>query len=450
MNTFERSAQVALVVTNPQGLRLGSLPRHHFGPAGGIIGSIAADWVLADSRGHVQQRHCEILLEDGAFCMVDRCGHTRINDSPDPLGQDVSVRLHDGDRLLIGPFHVAVHLEEAGHTLPDPGRHLAEHSIDELLDPDRADADTLPDLPADDGAESLPESRSPLDLLRPLDQELLDPLQALDAIAAQGKTERASAPLDPRHYGMTEVPAPPDLAHTRFEAFTGSPHLSRGDHPMSSNDLTPDTASAWDTDAHPDQGGSAEAITTLLEGLGVPLGDLDGPSRHRLMQEIGLTLAAMIRGLLELYRSPLHAHERIAMQNRTLQPIEDNPFRLGQDYAQTVQALFSRQRSPVHLTAPAAVEESLTQVRRHQQAIVRGIEGGLDALLQAFDPALLIERFQRYRPDPRATAGESDWAWTMYASYYDELRSERQRGFDKLFWEVFAQHYDRALRTEPR
>ena len=41
-----------------------------------------------------------------------------------------------------------------------------------------------------------------------------------------------------------------------------------------------------------------------------------------------------------------------------------------------------------------------------------------------------------------------DWAWGMYTHYYDELASARQRGFEKLFWEVFEQAYDRALRVE--
>ena len=36
----------------------------------------------------------------------------------------------------------------------------------------------------------------------------------------------------------------------------------------------------------------------------------------------------------------------------------------------------------------------------------------------------------------------------MYKSYYEELTSKRQYGFEKLFWEVYSQAYDKALREK--
>jgi len=35
----------------------------------------------------------------------------------------------------------------------------------------------------------------------------------------------------------------------------------------------------------------------------------------------------------------------------------------------------------------------------------------------------------------------------MYGHYFDELMSSRQQGFDRMFWEVFDQAYDRAMRA---
>ncbi len=36
----------------------------------------------------------------------------------------------------------------------------------------------------------------------------------------------------------------------------------------------------------------------------------------------------------------------------------------------------------------------------------------------------------------------------MYRSYYRELTSNRQRGFEKLFWEIFEQSDDRKIREK--
>ncbi|MDG3821073.1 type VI secretion system-associated FHA domain protein TagH [Pseudomonas aeruginosa] len=449
--------RIALVVTNPQRLRLGTLPRHNFDRRGGVLGSGSADWLLADGRGSVQPRHCQIVWEDGAFCVVDRCGATRINDSPDALGQDVSVRLAEGDRLYLGPVCIIVHLEEGDHSLPDPSRHLAEHSVDELLNAQDHSFESLPPLPPE-SAESAgvdptpPEFRA---LTRPLDDIPLDPLQAMDNADIQHDVRTSSESLDPHHYGMSEPTTPPDLAQTRFEALSGSPRLHFGDNRMSSQELN---AGARPAPADLNYYGQLEgqvvggdpraAIAPLLEGLGAPLGELDAQSSYRLLYEAGQTLGALIHGLLALYQQQVSGETGIGLQGRTLQPIEDNPLRLGLDYETTLQAMFSGQRSLVHLSPKAAVDESLAQLRRHNEALVSGIAAGLDALLQAFDPALLMERFSRYQPGQAGSTSQGEWAWHMYAHYYSELKSNRQGGFSKLFREVFDQHYDRALRTE--
>lgn len=448
--------RIALVVTNPERLRLGTLPRHNFDRHGGVLGSSDADWLLADGRGGVKPRHCQIVWEDGAFCVVDRCGATRINDSPDALGQDVSVRLAEGDRLHLGPFCIIVHLEEGDHSLPDPGRHLAEHSVDELLNAQENGLESLPPLPPEstgsgDIDPTPPEFRA---LMRPLDDIPLDPLQAMDNAENQNDAGTPAESLDPHHYGMSEPTTPPDLAQTRFEALSGSPRLHFGDNRMSSQEPIAGAHPAGVNyygqfeGAQVASGDPRAAIAPLLEGLGASLGELDAQSSYRLLYEAGQTLGALIHGLLALYQQQSSGQASIGVQGRTLQPIEDNPLRLGLDYQATLRAMFSGQRSLVHLSPNAAVDESLTQLRRHNEALVSGIAAGLEALLQAFDPALLMERFSRYQPAQAGSTSQGEWAWHMYVHYYNELKSDRQGGFSKLFREVFDQHYDRALRTE--
>ncbi|HBN9879263.1 TPA: type VI secretion system-associated FHA domain protein TagH [Pseudomonas aeruginosa] len=449
LDTVQR--RVSLVVTNPQRLRLGAQPRHNFDQDGGFVGSIDADWLLADGRGGVQPRHCEVLWEDGAFCLIDRCGQTQINDSPDALGLDVSVRLSEGDRLRIGPFSVIVHLEQGDHNLPDPRRHLAEHSIDELLNAKEIGLDRLPALPSEGVEPALAaEPAEPLALIRALDQPELDPLKAMDAADSRFATHATDSPLDPKHYGKSDAMTPPDLAQTRFEAVTGSPHHSSGDFRMSSQEPVLGSASIPFGHGNPLADGSdpAQAVAPLLEGLGITVSGLDAQSGYRLLYEAGQSLGALIQGMLALHQQQTAGESSLGLQGRTLQPIEDNPLRLGLSYEETVQALFSSRRSLVHLAPKAAIDESLAQLHRHHDAIVQGIAAGLDALLQAFDPVQLLERFRRYQPEQAAGSAQTDWAWHMYAHYFGELKSDRQRGFSKLFWEVFEQHYDRALRTE--
>lgn len=205
---------------------------------------------------------------------------------------------------------------------------------------------------------------------------------------------------------------------------------------------------AWAATTSPFVGDAPQAALALLEGMGVALEGMDGQASRTLLLEAGQALGAAIRGISTLYDLEGADQSRMAINTLTLQPIEDNPLRLGQSYPDTVRALFSRERSVVHLSPVAAVQETMTQLKGQQAAIIKGIEAGLGALLQAFSPELLVRRFRRYGHEEATRADSNDWAWRMYTHYYEELSSARQRGFEKLFWEIFAQAYERALRAE--
>lgn len=185
----------------------------------------------------------------------------------------------------------------------------------------------------------------------------------------------------------------------------------------------------------------------MLQGMDTPLEFSDSDEMRLFLEEAGQTLKATVSGLLELHQNEDSRHQ--ALRTR-LQPIEDNPLRLGQTYDDTMQTLYASERSPVHLSAPAAVSESLTGLRHHQQATQVATREALDAILQAFSPKALLCRFHGYRRGLQTGEAEPAWAWEMYQQYYDELNSSRQQGFERLFDEVFEQAYDHHLRQLQR
>ncbi|WP_454724755.1 MULTISPECIES: type VI secretion system-associated FHA domain protein TagH [Cupriavidus] len=452
MNATPADPRVMLVIENPQALQQGSTPRHSFDRAGGTIGSAGAGWTLHDRAGHVLPVHCELRYEDGGFFVIDRCGQTSVNGQTRPLGMLASARLRHGDLLHIGPYRVSVNLDDERHVLPDPSRHLSQHDVGELLGTSLSSLDTLPGgeergamapLAAPDGWEEFQRMAQP-----PQSGAQLDPLQALDAAERlQRSPGRHDESLDPHHYGLSALAAQPDLAATRMEAVSGMPMLASGDTRMTQPDPHASAAARWQHAQQASGHDPAGAAAPLVEGLGAPVGALDAQAAYDLLFEAGQSLGALIRGIAALHGAAREQPHGQGLAGRTLQPIEDNPLRLGQSYPDTVRALFSSGRSLVHLSPTAAVDESLEQIRRQQSATLKAISAGLGALLQAFAPDQLERRFHRYR------AGQSgqpagDWAWQMYGHYYQELMSGRQKGFDKLFWEVFDQAYDQALRAE--
>lgn len=187
------------------------------------------------------------------------------------------------------------------------------------------------------------------------------------------------------------------------------------------------------------------AVTPLLRGLGGSLTVSNSDDADDFLEEAGRTLQAAIKGLLDLQQ------QRNSLSDKHLRPLEDNPLRLNMDYATALDVMFAEGKSPVHLAAPAAVSESLRNVRHHEEANRAAIVESLRVLLDAFSPQNLLRRFVQYRRSHELRQPLDDaGAWQMYSHYYEELASDRQQGFEMLFNEVYAQIYDRVLREKQR
>jgi len=208
---------------------------------------------------------------------------------------------------------------------------------------------------------------------------------------------------------------------------------------------TPNTVE--DPEQRTDQSRQHISAAPLMRGMDAELEFADSEGLQQFLEEAGQTLKAAVDGLLALHQSEDHRHQ--ALRTR-LQPIEDNPLRLGDTYQDTIQSLYASRRSPVHLSAPAAVRESLESLQHHQLATQAAVHQALEAILHAFSPEALLRRFHGYRRGLRQSEDEGRWAWEMYQHYYQELKSSRQQGFERLFQEVFDQAYDQHLRQLQR
>lgn len=187
------------------------------------------------------------------------------------------------------------------------------------------------------------------------------------------------------------------------------------------------------------------AVSPLMRGLECALPLRNSQDASDFLEEAGRTLQAAIKGLLDLQQ------HRNSLSDKHLRPLEDNPLRLNIDYSTALDLMFAEGKSPVHLSAPAAIGESLRNIRHHEEANRTAIVESLRVLLDAFSPQSLMRRFVQYRRshELRQPLENAD-AWLMYSHYYDELASDRQQGFEMLFNEVYAQVYDRVLREKQR
>jgi type VI secretion system protein ImpI len=444
---------VTLVVINSERLEGRSTSSHVFPAAGGTLGSTESDdWLLQDHAGRIRPAHAEIRLSDGQFCLIDRSGHTFINHATLPLGRDRRVALRDGDELGLGEYRVRVHLGDRQAGLPgsQPLATLIDAEYEVLADqgvaPYRAMAAVpFPPPRRDDPLEALGEAtpgfsqRDPLTALSCDGEPEAEEGTLLDTLEEAGWGE--AIPHEPQ--GRREAPS----TNRRYE---DESQMNREMDEGLLNDLERSVGEQLEErwqDAVPSSASPA-GTDPLLRALGAELRFADSEEQLNFLAEAGHTLRAAIEGLQALHRA--QDDSRYPLRDRRLQPIEDNPLRLGQPYRDTVETLFSARRSPVHLSAPAAVAECLNHQGQHQAAVEEAIGEALQAILDAFAPQALLKRFHAYRGAGNRLDDEGSWAWEMYRHYYQELNSGRQQGFAKLFWEVFEQAYDQSVRRQQR
>ncbi|NIZ29121.1 type VI secretion system-associated FHA domain protein TagH [Escherichia coli] len=210
-------------------------------------------------------------------------------------------------------------------------------------------------------------------------------------------------------------------------------------------DLPPGNARHEDGDEFSAMAQYHLAVTPLLRGMECPLTLHNSQDADEFLEEAGRALQAAIKGLLSLQQ------QQNSLSDKHLRPLEDNPLRLDMDYATALNVMFAEGKSPVHLAAPAAIAESLRNIRHHEEANRAAIVEALRVMLDAFSPGNLMRRFAQYRRSHELRQKmDNAWAWQMYSNYYDELASSRQQGFEMLFNEVYAQVYDRVLREKQR
>ncbi|WP_420246112.1 type VI secretion system-associated FHA domain protein TagH [Citrobacter sedlakii] len=412
---------LTLQVMNGNELESGRAAKCLFTADGGDIGHApACHWPVQDRAGSVAGRACQVVMHDGTFCLKSLVPGLMINLAP--VSTDAGlVRLRQGDEIVLGALALKVFIHN-GKLVSYGEQMAAPETI--VTNRDRL-ADALLTTDGQPAYPGMPRMHQLADTV--VNSFSADPLQAL-------RTESltmAGDPLSGIVPSCSSAPVQDGVIDTPF---------------MDLPPLYSDQQARQDDAASPADSAQLHlAVTPLLRGLGGSLAVRNSQDADDFLEEAGRTLQAAIKGLLELQQ------RRNSLSDKHLRPLEDNPLRLNMDYPTALDVMFADGKSPVHLAAPAAVGESLRNIRHHEDANRAAIVESLRVLLDAFSPQSLMRRFVQYRRshDLRKPLDDAG-AWKMYCDYYDELASSRQQGFEMLFNEVYAQVYDRVLREKQR
>lgn len=414
-----------LKIRNIEALYSGNTTEHIFDHVGGTIGSNQnSEWQLQDLYKNILGVHAQIDYRDGNYFILSLGNKIFVNYS-EISAHIGAVKLQNDDEIRIGSLIIRARIGmNRNELINDPLNKSPEQII------------SMNEITVNDMLQVKDEGKTHYqfdnDLLSPPPTEdIIDPFKAIEkdsqdelTLFYMNKSSETSDQLTLKQKSLTDYNTQAQEGDLMNNNFMEIPNVSK---------------SLRDDDLY-DMKNVNLSLTSFLRGLGVSLTIPDTEEADILLGELGETLKVTIEGLLKLN------HSKDVLKNKNLRPIEDNPLRLNQSYSDTMALLFSDQLCSVYLSAPAAVKESLENVTIHNRASEIATKFALSAMLDAFSPEQLSRRFEAYRNSRKVKFHDGAWSWNMYCSYYKELSSNRQQGFEKLFWEHFEQEYDRQLR----
>ncbi|KXF83059.1 hypothetical protein ATN88_04840 [Enterovibrio coralii] len=407
--------RLVLVVTNTRSLSPGLSASHAFDCDGGTIGSSAsADWVLSDNSNAIAPYHAELVYRDHQMCLIDLSNACYINGSTMPVGAGNLAALNDRDTIEIGNYHLRVKFEE---------EHAHNEDVESRLESEFSASSSFLDTEHFEYVETgnLERGASIDDPLAALEALAFDSNPRSDAIInaeyLDASAEGLDNALNDSYSGKDAETFYDDGGSELSSAITYKPRINKESVDMDLNSIeklerdvendlrdrqVESPSSYYEESALYHRGNTTTSSTNptnhlisgpLLKGLETSIGDgEDMQKMQAISEEIGASMKSAIEGLLQLHHQI--AESRFGVMNKNFQPIEDNPLRLGLSYEDTMGVLFDGEKSVVHLSAPSAIAESLSNIRHHNDAVQTATAEALAQVLMAFSPAVLMRRFK--------------------------------------------------------
>ena len=383
------------------------------------------DWTLPDPSRSVSGKHCEIRYRDGGYWVHDvSTNGTFVNGAEYRL--DAPHRLRDGDRLSIGPYHIAVAVEEgrklsnvtsAAEASMDAGAANVWGPIGEAAAPEIGDK-----------RRAAPSRAAPPDFL-----DFASFLEAPKLDASLGSRSEDDWLTAPR-----AASPPPALDQDDLEPRIPTPtRPATVDPPLASRPLP--------REPQPQVGSvqATEVLDRIARAAGVPPDVFTARNPDELADEIGSVLRLLAENLGQMLASRAESKTLMRSSSRTMiRAVENNPLKFASSPSEALGIMFGP-RTRNYLDARATIERSFGDLKTHQILTFSAMQGALDALFEDLAPERIDHSVE---PEKGIGALISSRKAKLWDIYVERWRAKTKRADGRLleaFIALFAQAYDR-------
>ncbi|MGV7167359.1 type VI secretion system-associated FHA domain protein TagH [Xanthomonas citri] len=424
------SSQLILTVSGAHAAQFGASAQKRFAGTGGSIGrSDESDWVLAAPG--VSRTHAVVRFLNGMYFIEDRSTNGMSLNGTALTRADPSA-LSDGDRLQLDSFEIQVQVQSLAAS-PTPAR--AFDPLSDAMD-DRTQVAPPPSTrratSATAGLDLLefgtPPSAWPAvdplldDVLLSSAPRELDPLRLLDPLPAPARDASPSAwnQSNPSHDHF-RPPASPDARATLPENWD----MTLGDFaPSAPSPMAAPVASPFAPPA-----AAVSVATAPSAATTVP-------------PELDRIFAIVVDGVMDVLRARAEIKNTFSLPVTVIQRSENNPLKFAATADDALQKLLAPP-SASFLSGVPAFEDAFDDIRCHQMAMLAGMRAAFDAMLFHFSPDRLEQEADA--GGKRLGFGGKGRYWERYRDNFEQLRSDPDDCFRRLFGDEFARAYEAQL-----
>jgi type VI secretion system FHA domain protein len=163
------------------------------------------------------------------------------------------------------------------------------------------------------------------------------------------------------------------------------------------------------------------------------------------LDTLSVSVRSVLQGLIDVLRARAQFRSQFRLQDTRVTLTENNPLKFAINAQDALGSLFG-DPNPGYMGPADAFDDAFDDMRRHQLATLAGMRAGFASLLERFDPEALQQRFDRHLKRAGFLAvGAKLRYWDLYAEHFEDLSSDPNNAFQRMFGEAFADAYERQL-----
>lgn len=160
----------------------------------------------------------------------------------------------------------------------------------------------------------------------------------------------------------------------------------------------------------------------------------------------GSILKVVVDGLRDVLRAREELKDQFRLRITSVAARENNPIKFAANTEDALHNLLVR-HNPAYLEPVAAFESAFDDLRIHQMAMLAGLRAGYQAMVTAFDPDTLEQKFERYaRRGGLLGASAKPRFWDLYREVFEETTGDADESFRTLFGTAFSKAYEEQTR----